>query len=112
MQVVLSNITSTAKENAGANSQISIKGNNDAGIISLITGTGCTGQEIMDVIFTTPFQNGIKVVIIPLNDNAAGLQFVKATAGTGIELFAMDTDTTLTDETLYEFFYEVIELIR
>lgn len=113
MQVQNLGLQAAFGQNAGQPSgnypMVSVKGSNEAGIISIIAGLDSAQGDICTIIFTESFERTVRVKLIPKNKWAFELGHIDISSGA--TSFTLSTDIQLVEGRLYEFFYEIIEIV-
>ncbi len=91
---------------AGIGAAVSIMGNDTAGTITIVAGTGAAPGELVHVAFTTDFGIAPKVMLTAGNADSSGVRTYRSTSTTGFSVHSLDV---LTPGVVYSFDYFVVE---
>jgi hypothetical protein len=94
-------------QNAGANSEATIDGNDTAGTITIQTGTNPLDGELLKVLFNKQYGNPPRVILSPANGHGADLKIFRA--GTTNEYFILKSTNEPAANTTYKYDYFIIQ---
>jgi len=97
--------TATAEPGAGVGATATIDGNDQAGTITVTTGTDPSQGILTKVTFHKPYTKVPKVILTPANAKAASLQYY---ADSAIDHFDLSSLTAPATET-YKYYYWIVE---
>ena len=95
----------------GASAQIDIKGDDTYGIITINTGDNPSGANVAAIAFSKSYgSDSLIIELRPYNRQAKGLICsAEAEDGTGFEI---NCSSELNDNDVYQFIYQVVEIIN
>jgi hypothetical protein len=86
------------------NPQIAVTGNDTSGMITITTGLACKAAGVLaNVAFTKPYEAAPRVLLTPVGDAAAGLEY--NVGSTGLTGFTLSTNTIPASGASYIYFY-------
>jgi len=92
---------------AGTGASASITGTDNAGLANLTTGTGPAPGQVARVAFATPYAVPPNVVLMPQNNNAAGVSNLISVQADANGFF-ISSSGPLTAATMYSWYYIVL----
>lgn len=104
-------VTPGTNAGTGTATQIAIAGDDSFGLITINTGDNPSGQKVCDVAFQQPYgTDNLIIELRPYNRQAMGIiAAAEAIEGAGFEINASQE---LNDNDVYQFVYEVTEIIN
>jgi hypothetical protein len=97
----------TAAVAAGSGATVGVVGNDDAGTITITTGTGATAGTLADIGFAASYSGIPHVVLTPVGGISAGLQYNVVSQTTNG--FSVGSNNAPADSTTYTYNYQVLQ---
>lgn len=113
MQVIHLGLVTSNSDNCGDGAQISVKGDNSNGIISITSGVDCGTGDLVTVAFSEEKTgSGFWTELTPKNVHAKNFMANNDVATqTNSTSFTLGSDAALYENTLFEFYYHSYELV-
>jgi hypothetical protein len=97
----------TAAVAAGSGATVGVVGNDDAGTITITTGTAATAGTLADIGFAASYSGIPHVVLTPVGGISAGLQYNVVSQTTNG--FSVGSNNAPADSTTYTYNYQVLQ---